>query len=170
MQFERGIPPGTPNAPYRAARIKDERWRGGGGGWGPGFEPGRAGPRLSVTSSQDDLYEDVDHVNSCSVRWSMLPICIPQHAEPLLRAACVCSVEDSISGSFILSLCQCCPFLFEMSCLGEACSLSLSYATVSLQHYFCLFLFDTWCFPPEILASSLALLPTAAFMALSCAC
>jgi hypothetical protein len=38
MQFERGKPPETPNAPYRAARIKDERWRS----TGPGFEP-RAG-------------------------------------------------------------------------------------------------------------------------------
>jgi hypothetical protein len=27
MQFERGKPPETPNAPFRAARIKDERWR-----------------------------------------------------------------------------------------------------------------------------------------------
>jgi hypothetical protein len=42
MQFERGKPPETPNAPYRAARIKDEKWRSA----GPGFEPGRAGPRL----------------------------------------------------------------------------------------------------------------------------
>jgi hypothetical protein len=37
MQYERGKPPETPNAPYRAARIKDERWRSA----GPGFEPGR---------------------------------------------------------------------------------------------------------------------------------
>jgi hypothetical protein len=37
MQFERGKPPETPNALYRAARIKDERWRSA----GPGFEPGR---------------------------------------------------------------------------------------------------------------------------------
>jgi hypothetical protein len=44
MQFERGKPPETPNAPYRAARIQDERWRAA----GPGFEPGRAGPRLSL--------------------------------------------------------------------------------------------------------------------------
>jgi hypothetical protein len=51
MQFERGKPPETPNAPYRAARIKGERWRSA----GPGFEPGRAGPRLSLTSSQDDV-------------------------------------------------------------------------------------------------------------------
>jgi hypothetical protein len=43
IQFERGKPPETPNAPYRAARIKDERWRSA----GPGFEPGRAGPRLT---------------------------------------------------------------------------------------------------------------------------
>jgi hypothetical protein len=43
MQFERGKPPETPNAPYRAARIKDERWSSA----EPGFEPGRAGPRLS---------------------------------------------------------------------------------------------------------------------------
>jgi hypothetical protein len=43
MQFERGKSPETPNAPYRAARIKDERWRSA----GPGFEPGRAGPWLS---------------------------------------------------------------------------------------------------------------------------
>jgi hypothetical protein len=50
MQFERGKPPNTPNAPFRAARIKDERWRSA----GPGFEPGRAGPRLSLTSSQDE--------------------------------------------------------------------------------------------------------------------
>jgi hypothetical protein len=49
MQSERGKPPETPNAPYRAARIKDERWRSA----GPGFEPGRAGLRLSLTSSQD---------------------------------------------------------------------------------------------------------------------
>jgi hypothetical protein len=49
MQFERGKPPETRNAPYRAARIKDERWRPA----GPGFEPGRARPRLSLTSSQD---------------------------------------------------------------------------------------------------------------------
>jgi hypothetical protein len=27
MRFERGKPPETPNAPYRAVRIKDERWR-----------------------------------------------------------------------------------------------------------------------------------------------
>jgi hypothetical protein len=50
MQLERGKPPETPNAPYRAARIKDERWRSA----GPGFEPGRAGPRLSLTSSEDE--------------------------------------------------------------------------------------------------------------------
>jgi hypothetical protein len=50
MQFERGKRPETPNAPYRAARKKDERWRSA----GPGFEPGRAGPRLSLTSSQDE--------------------------------------------------------------------------------------------------------------------
>jgi hypothetical protein len=43
MQFERGKSQETPNAPYRAARIKDERWRSA----GPGFELGRAGPRLS---------------------------------------------------------------------------------------------------------------------------
>jgi hypothetical protein len=46
MQFERGKPPETPIAPYRAARIKDERWLSA----GSGFEPGRAGPRLSLTS------------------------------------------------------------------------------------------------------------------------
>jgi hypothetical protein len=33
-----------------AARIKDERWRSA----GPGFEPGRAGPRLSLKSSHDN--------------------------------------------------------------------------------------------------------------------
>jgi hypothetical protein len=49
MQFERGKPPETPNAPYRAARIKDERGRSA----RPGFEPGRAGPLLSFRSSQD---------------------------------------------------------------------------------------------------------------------
>jgi hypothetical protein len=49
MQFERGKPPEAPNASYRAARIKDERWLSA----GPGFETGRAGPRLSVTYSQD---------------------------------------------------------------------------------------------------------------------
>jgi hypothetical protein len=27
MQFERGKPPETPNSPYRAVRIKVERWR-----------------------------------------------------------------------------------------------------------------------------------------------
>jgi hypothetical protein len=27
MQFERGKPPETPNAPYRAACMKDKRWR-----------------------------------------------------------------------------------------------------------------------------------------------
>jgi hypothetical protein len=43
MQFERGKPPETPNAPYRAARMKDERWRSA----EPGFEPGRAGPRFN---------------------------------------------------------------------------------------------------------------------------
>jgi hypothetical protein len=47
MQFERGKPPETPNAPYRAARIKDDRRRLA----GAGFEPGRVGPRLSLTSS-----------------------------------------------------------------------------------------------------------------------
>jgi hypothetical protein len=51
MQFERGKPPETPNAPYRAARVKNERWRSA----GPGFGPGRAGPRLSLTSSQDGV-------------------------------------------------------------------------------------------------------------------
>jgi hypothetical protein len=51
MQFERGKSPETQNTPYRAARIKDERWRSA----GPGFEPGRASPRLSLTSSQDEL-------------------------------------------------------------------------------------------------------------------
>jgi hypothetical protein len=51
MQFERGKPPETPNAPYQAARIKDERRRSA----GPGFEPGRAGPRLSLTSPQDRI-------------------------------------------------------------------------------------------------------------------
>jgi hypothetical protein len=50
MQFERGKPPETPNALYRAARVKDERWRSA----GPGFELGRAG-RLSLTSSQEEL-------------------------------------------------------------------------------------------------------------------
>jgi hypothetical protein len=54
MQFERGKPPETPNAPYRAACIKDERWRSA----GPGFEPGRAG-RLSLTSSQDEHVQGV---------------------------------------------------------------------------------------------------------------
>jgi hypothetical protein len=49
MQFGRGKPPETPNAPYRAARIKDERWRLA----GPGFEPGRVGLRLSLISPQD---------------------------------------------------------------------------------------------------------------------
>jgi hypothetical protein len=43
MQFEREKTPETPNAPHGAARIKDERWRSA----GPGFGPGRAGPRLS---------------------------------------------------------------------------------------------------------------------------
>jgi hypothetical protein len=55
MQFGRGKPPETPNAPYRAALIKDERWRSA----RPGFEPGRAGPRLSLTSSQDRYVESV---------------------------------------------------------------------------------------------------------------
>jgi hypothetical protein len=32
--------------------MKDERWRSA----GPGFEPGRAGPRLSLTSSQDGAH------------------------------------------------------------------------------------------------------------------
>jgi hypothetical protein len=50
MQFEGGKPPETPSAPYQAARIKDERWRSA----GPRYEPGRAGPRLSLTSSQDE--------------------------------------------------------------------------------------------------------------------
>jgi hypothetical protein len=49
MQFERGKPPENPNAPYRAARVNDERLRSA----GPGFEPGRAGPRLSLTPFQD---------------------------------------------------------------------------------------------------------------------
>jgi hypothetical protein len=49
MQFKRGKPPETPNAPFRAALIKDERWLSA----GPGFEPVRAGPRLNLTSSQD---------------------------------------------------------------------------------------------------------------------
>jgi hypothetical protein len=49
MQFERGKPPETPNTPYQAARVKDERWRSA----GTGFESGRAGPRPSLTSSQD---------------------------------------------------------------------------------------------------------------------
>jgi hypothetical protein len=49
MQFEKKKPPGIPNAPFRAARIKDERWRSA----GPGFEPGRAGPRLSLRSCQE---------------------------------------------------------------------------------------------------------------------
>jgi hypothetical protein len=52
MPFERGEPPETPNAPYEAARIKDERWRSA----GPGFERGRAGARLSLTSSQDEWF------------------------------------------------------------------------------------------------------------------
>jgi hypothetical protein len=55
MQFERGKPPETPNAPCRAARIKDERWRSA----GPGFEPGRAGPQLSLASSQDAMIGDL---------------------------------------------------------------------------------------------------------------
>jgi hypothetical protein len=38
MQFERGKPPETPNAPYRAARIEDERWRS----VGPGLDIGKA--------------------------------------------------------------------------------------------------------------------------------
>jgi hypothetical protein len=38
MQFERGKAPETTNAPYRAPRIKDERWRSA----GPGFAPGTA--------------------------------------------------------------------------------------------------------------------------------
>jgi hypothetical protein len=51
MQFERGKPPETPNAPYRVTRIKDERWRSA----GPGFEPGRAGPRLSWSAHMPNL-------------------------------------------------------------------------------------------------------------------
>jgi hypothetical protein len=43
LAIRKGETTRTPNAPYRAARIKDERWRSA----GPGFEPGRAGPRLS---------------------------------------------------------------------------------------------------------------------------
>jgi hypothetical protein len=43
MRFDRGKPAETPNAPYRAARMKDERWRS----VEPGFEPGRAGPWLT---------------------------------------------------------------------------------------------------------------------------
>jgi hypothetical protein len=61
MQFERGKPPETPNAPYRAARIKDQRWRSA----GPRVESGRAGPRLNLTSSQDLLTFKVLAV-SCS--------------------------------------------------------------------------------------------------------
>jgi hypothetical protein len=49
MQFERGKPPETPNAPYRTARIKYERCRSA----GPGFAPGRVGSWLSFRSSQD---------------------------------------------------------------------------------------------------------------------
>jgi hypothetical protein len=60
MQFERGKPPETPNAPYRAARLTDERWRSA----GPGFEPGRAGPRLSLTSGKTSSQED--HLTSAS--------------------------------------------------------------------------------------------------------
>jgi hypothetical protein len=51
MHSERGKPPVTPSAPYQAARIKDKRRRSA----GPGFEPGRASPWLSLTSSQDDI-------------------------------------------------------------------------------------------------------------------
>jgi hypothetical protein len=49
MQFERGKAPETPNAPYRAARVMNERWRSA----GPGFELGWAGSRLTLRSSQD---------------------------------------------------------------------------------------------------------------------
>jgi hypothetical protein len=49
MEFERGKPSETPNTPYREVLIKDERRRSA----GPGFEPGRAGLRLSFRSSQD---------------------------------------------------------------------------------------------------------------------
>jgi hypothetical protein len=52
MQFERGKPPETPNAPYRATRIKNDRWCSA----GPGLEPGRAGPWLSLRSSQDQCF------------------------------------------------------------------------------------------------------------------
>jgi hypothetical protein len=34
MKFVRGKPPETPNAPYRAARVKDESWRSAGPGSG----------------------------------------------------------------------------------------------------------------------------------------
>jgi hypothetical protein len=58
MQFERGKPPEIPNAPYRAARVKDERWRSA----VSGFEPGQAGPRLSLRSSQDQRVVRRDQV------------------------------------------------------------------------------------------------------------
>jgi hypothetical protein len=58
MQFERGKPPETPNAPDRAARTKNERWRSA----GPGFEPGQARPRLSLTSSQDTCKQNQDTI------------------------------------------------------------------------------------------------------------
>jgi hypothetical protein len=48
MQFERGKPPETPNVPYRAARVKDERSRSG----GPGFEPGRIARMADLRPSQ----------------------------------------------------------------------------------------------------------------------
>jgi hypothetical protein len=51
MQFERVKPPETPNAPYREAHIREERWRLA----GPGSEHGRAGPWLSSTSFQSEL-------------------------------------------------------------------------------------------------------------------
>jgi hypothetical protein len=65
MQFERGKPPESPNAPYRAARIKDERWRSA----GPGFEPGRiaefkAIPRPTKKSSNGLWYRREDTIHA----------------------------------------------------------------------------------------------------------
>jgi hypothetical protein len=71
MQFERGKPPETPNAPYRAAGLKDERWRSA----GPGFEPGRAGPRLSLTSSQDYVHATCP-VQFCTLRFYSTQHCV----------------------------------------------------------------------------------------------
>jgi hypothetical protein len=100
MQFEWGKPPETPNAPYRAARIKEQRWRSA----GPGLEPEGPAAELNVFPGRLHLRDLIPPPGyQVEVPWPCLLAkdsaglglaCLPMQGLLALIAACSTGVVD----------------------------------------------------------------------------